>query len=166
MDVLDSIRSRFSCRTYRPDPVPSEVLMKLVDAARMAPSSRGIQPWEFVVISDVSTLRELSKIVDTGRFLSKAAACIAVFCRTDTRCAVEDGSAATQNILLAATALGVGSCWVAGDKKPYQPAVEKLLRAPTHLKLISMVSLGVPGEEQPTDRKRRSLEDVLHWQRF
>jgi nitroreductase len=166
MDVMESIANRFSCRSYKADPISSEMLMKLIDAGRMAPTSRGLQPWEFVVITNVSTLRELGKQVDSGRFIASAAACIAVFCQSDTRCAVEDGAAATENILLAATGMGLGSCWIAGDKKPYQPAVERLLKTPPHLKLISLISLGFPAEVKPADRKRKSLEEVLHWQCF
>jgi len=166
VEVLDAIFERFSCRSFRADPVSSELLMKLVDAGRIAPTSMGRQPWEFVVITDVSTLRELSKQIENGRFLAQAAACIAVLCRSDVRAAVEDGSAATENILLAATGLGLGSCWIAGNGKPYQKDVERLLRAPDGLKLISLVALGYPGAKMPVDRRRRPLQEVLHWQRF
>ena len=166
MDVLESFSQRFSCRNYLPDPVASELLMKLVDAGRLAPSSRGKQPWEFLVITSVTTLRELGKIIEPSPFVAKAAATIAVFCRADTRCAVEDGAAATENILLAATALGLGTCWIAGHQKEYQAAVERLLRCPAQLKLISLVSVGYPAETCPENRKRRALDEVLHWQGF
>jgi len=166
MDVMEVLRNRFSCRSYRTDPVSSDLLMQLVDAARLAPSSRGEQPWEFVLVTDVSTLKELSKRANTGPFIAQAAACIAVFCRADAKYAVEDGSAATQNILIAATALGLGSCWVAGDKKDYAASVSKLLRAPPEQRLISLISVGFPKAEAPADRKRRELADVLHWQHF
>ena len=56
MDTIEVIQNRYSCRSYRADPVSSELLMKLVDAGRLAPSGRGEQPWEFVVVTDVSTL--------------------------------------------------------------------------------------------------------------
>jgi nitroreductase len=166
METIQAIQSRYSCRSYRADPVSSEVLMKLVDAGRLAPSGRGEQPWEFVVVTDVSTLKELAKIAESGPHIAKAAACIAVFCRQDAKYAVEDGSAATENILLAATGLGLGACWIAGDKKPYAPRVGSLLGAPPTHKLISLISVGFPADEIPKERKKRPLNEVMHWQGF
>jgi len=166
MDVMEVIRERYSCRTYRADPVPSQLLMDLVDAGRLAPSSRGAQPWEFVVITDASTLHEIAKLTDHGKHIAQAAACIAVFGRTDHRAVVEDCAAATQNILLAATGMGLGSCWVAGHGKDHAPVVAALLRAPEHLALISLVAVGLAGGSAPADRARRPLDEVLHWQGF
>jgi len=166
MDIMEAIRNRYSCRTYRADPVSSDLLMQLVDAARLAPSSRGEQPWEFVVITDVSTLKKIASLASTGPFIAKAAACIAVFCKADAKYALEDGSAATQNILIAATGLGLGSCWVAGDKKDYAPKVADLLRAPSSQKLISLVAIGFPEGDPPDKSDRRPLKQVLHWQHF
>lgn len=166
MDVMELIRGRCSCRAYKPDPVPSELLMDLVDAGRWAPTSQGAQPWEFVVITDASTLHEMAKLTDHGTFIAQAAACIAIFGRSDHRAMVEDCAAATQNILLAATGLGLGSCWVAGHGKEYQTEVAALLRAPRHLGLVSLVAVGLAAERPPADRAKRPLEDVLHWQRF
>ena len=166
MEVMEAIRKRYSCRSYLADPVPSEILMQLVDAGRLAPSGLLEQPWKFVVITDVSTLRELSSLTDYGKHIGKAAACIAVFCKAEAKYAVEDGAAATENILLAATGMGLGSCWVAGDKKPYSQAVATLLRAPAEFKLISLIGLGYPNDSLPADRERLPLEEVLYWQNF
>ena len=166
MDTIEAIQNRYSCRSYRADPVSSELLMKLVDAGRLAPSGRGEQPWEFVVVTDVSTLKELSKQAESGPHIAKAAACIGVFCRQDAKYALEDCCAATENILLAATSLGLGACWIAGDKKAYAGRVASLLNAPPTLKLISLISIGFPADKLPEDRKRRGLNEVLHWQGF
>lgn len=166
MDTVEAIQNRYSCRSYRADPVSSELLMKLVDAGRLAPSGRGEQPWEFVVVTDVSTLKELAKQAESGPQIGRAAACIAVFCRKDAKYALEDGAASTENILLAVTGLGLGACWIAGDKKPYAGRVASALNAPPDMKLISLISLGFPADEIPKDRKRRPLNEVLHWQGF
>jgi nitroreductase len=80
---------------------------------------------------------------------------------------LEDGSAATCNILLAATALGIGSCWIAGDKKPYCQQVNALLGATANMKLISMIALGYPQEEDAFKvAQKRELKELLHWEKF
>ena len=166
MDTIEAIQNRYSCRSYRADPVSSELLMQLVDAGRLAPSGRGEQPWEFVVITDVSTLKELAKAAESGPHIGRAAACIVVFGKRDAKYVLEDCAAATENILLAAVDLGLGACWIAGDKKSYAGQVESLLNAPDTLKLISLISVGFPADERPKERKRRTLNEVLHWQGF
>jgi nitroreductase len=166
MNFLELVEKRYSCRSYKADPVPSDMLMKLVDAGRWAPSSRNSQPWEFVVVTEVSTLRDLGKLISDSPFIAHAAACIVVFCRSDAQYALEDGSAATENILLAAVSLGLGACWVAGDKKSYAPDVARMLSVPSGYKLISLIPVGMPKDMTPPDRKRRSLKEVLHWQNF
>jgi len=141
-------------------------LEKLVESARFAPTARNVQPWEFVVVTDEHKLTELAKLAENGRFIAGAAACIAVFC-ADTKYYLEDGCAATCNILLAATALGIGSCWVAGDKKPYASQVSALLNALGDIKLISLIALGYAQEKdcfKPLDK--RELKELLHWEKF
>jgi nitroreductase len=88
---------------------------------------------------------------------------VVVLCK-DTKYYLEDGSAATQNILLAARAHGLGSCWVAGDKKPYASDICRLVGAPPIYKLVSLIPIGNPAEipEQP----KRPLADVLHWEKY
>lgn len=166
MDTIEAIQNRYSCRSYRADPVSSEILMQLVDAGRLAPSGRSEQPWEFVVVTDVSKLKELAKAAESGPHIGRAAACIVVFGKKDAKYVLEDCSAATENILLAAAGLGLGACWIAGDKKNYAGQVESLLNAPKTLKLISLISIGFPADDRPKDRKRRTLNEVLHWQGF
>ena len=161
METFDALAKRSSVRDYMNQPVPKDMLEKLVDAGRRAPSARAVEPWEFVVITERAMLDKLAGIISTGVFLKQAAACVVVFCQ-DTKYYLEDGSAATENILLAATDLGLGTCWIAGDKKEYCDEVSKLLSAPGHLKLISLVSVGWAVRE-PKQRKRRTLSEVLHW---
>ncbi|MFH1208112.1 MAG: nitroreductase family protein [Candidatus Omnitrophota bacterium] len=162
METFEVLAKRASVRDYMNQPVPKDMLEKLVDAGRRAPSARAVEPWEFVVITSRAMLDKLAGIISTGVFLKQATACIVVFCQ-DTKYYLEDGSAATENILLAATDLGLGTCWIAGDKKEYCEEVSKLLGAPGHLKLISLISVGWAVRE-PKQRKRRTLSEVLHWE--
>ncbi|MCG2713375.1 MAG: nitroreductase family protein, partial [Candidatus Omnitrophica bacterium] len=141
-------------------------LEEIVDVARFAPTARNVQPWEFVVVTDKHKLTELAKLAENGRFMAGAAACIAVFC-VDTKYYLEDGCAATCSILLAATALGIGSCWVAGDKKPYASQVNALLSASEDMKLISLIALGYPQEKDRfKSLDKRQLKELLHWEKF
>jgi len=163
VDAIEAIKTRRSVRSYGPDPVPAEIVEDIIDCARFAPTGRGEEPWEFVVVTDERTRKKIADIAQYGRFIATAAVCVAVFCR-DTTYYIEDGSAATQNILLAAHAHGLGSCWVAGDKKPYASEMAKLLGVPAGYKLVSLVAIGHPLETPQKDK--RPLEKVLHWERF
>jgi nitroreductase len=167
MDFLELNKQRRSIRDYSDKPIPHDVLEKIVDAARFAPTARGVEPWEFIVITAPEKLKKIAELAENGRFIAQAKACIAVFCR-DTKYYLEDGCAATQNLLLAATALKVGSCWVAGDKKPYASLIASLLNLPPAVKLVSLVALGYPKYAGSSFRliDKRPLKDVLHWESF
>lgn len=166
MDVIELIKKRRSIREYKDRPIPKELLEKIVDAARFAPTARNVQPWEFIVITNLQTLKKIANLAENGRFVAGAKACIAVFCK-DTKYYLEDGCAATQNILLAATTQGIASCWVAGDKKPYCSQISGLLNVPASFKLVSLIALGYPeSEDSFRIADKRSLDDVIHWERF
>jgi len=115
-------------------------------------------------VTNREKLREIADITDHGKFLAGAAAAIAVFCR-DTKYYLEDGCAATENILVAAADLGVSSCWVAGDKKPYGLDIARALGVPEGFKLISVLSLGY-SKTPPAPHKKRPLKELLHWEKF
>ncbi len=164
MDALEALKSRRSVRKYAKKSVPREIIEDLVDCGRMAATARNVQPWDFVVVTEPGRLRALAKATgNNGPFIADAAACVVVLCQ-DTKYYLEDGSAAVQNILVAARAHGLGTCWIAGDKKAYADEVRKLAGAPKTHKLIALVSVGWP-EEQPRPKKR-ALAEVLHWESF
>lgn len=164
MDTFQSIEKRASVRAYKKKAVPKDLLERLVDAGRRAPTARAVEPWEFVVVTEKGLLDRLGAIANTGTFIKDAASCISVFCK-DTKYYLEDGVAATENILLAAADLGLGACWVAGDKKPYVDEVSKLLGVPECMRLVSLLAIGWP-EGENIQRKNRKLDDVIHWERF
>ncbi|MDD4953740.1 MAG: nitroreductase family protein [Candidatus Omnitrophica bacterium] len=166
MEAQEMIKNRRSIREYSDKPIPKEQVEKIIDAARFAVTARNVQPWEFVVITQAQVLTKIAGLAENGRFIAGAKACIAVFC-ADTKYYLEDGCAATCNILLAACGLGIGSCWVAGDKKSYVGDVAKLLNVPGGFKLVSLISLGYPKSAEsfyPADK--RKVQDILHWEKF
>lgn len=164
MDFFSVVRQRTSVRNYSPRPISQNDLEMLIDAGRLAPTARGEEPWEFILVTDKNSLGRLAEMTDHGRFLKGAAAGIITLCK-DTKYYLEDGSAATENILLAATALGIGSCWIAGDKKSYTAEIMKYLDVPSGYKLVSIIALGYP-ETQSSLHKKRSLQSVLHKGKF
>lgn len=164
METLTSIIQRASVREYQDRPIEKALIERLVDAGRRAPTARAIEPWEFVVVQNKETLRKLGELANSGSFITNAASCIIVFC-SNTKYYLEDGCAATENILLAAADAGLGACWVAGAKKPYADEVAKLLGAGENFKLVSLIPIGWP-KEKPKQVKTRSLKEVLHWEKF
>ncbi len=163
MDALEVIKTRRSVRLYEDKSIPKEVLEDIIDCARFAPSAMNRQPWEFVVVTGEETRQRIANLTDFGKHIAWAPACVAVFCE-DTKYFLEDGSAATQNILLAAWAHGIGSCWIAGDKKAYAEDIRRLLGLPENYKLVSLVPLGYPADVPHKDK--RALGQVLHWERY
>jgi nitroreductase len=163
MDCIQVLKTRRSVRAYTGEPVPREVLADLIDCGRLAATARNVQPWEFVVVTAPRMLCAIAAATDFGKFIAQATACIVVLCR-DTKYYLEDGCNASQNILVAARAHGLGSCWVAGDKKPYAETLRRMVGAPDGLRLVSLLAIGYPAE-QP-QKEKRPLSDVLHWEEF
>lgn len=164
METFSTILNRASVREYLSKPIPKELLEKLVDAGKRAPSARHVEPWEFVVIEDKAVLKKLSELAPNGVFIKDAVSAIVIFCK-ETKYYLEDGCAATENVLLMAADLGLGACWIAGDKKDYAGEVSRMLGAPSDAKLVSIISLGWPKDEIK-QKKYRNLKDVIHWERF
>ena len=166
MDAIEAIKIRRSIREYKDKTILKDILEKIIDAARFAPTARNVQPWEFIVITQDETLKKIGQLAENGRFVSEAKVCIAVFC-SDTKYYLEDGCAATENMLIAATSLGIASCWVAGDKKPYCSQISNFLGVPTSFKLVSLIALGYPESEDAFKIKdKRSLKEIIHWEKF
>jgi nitroreductase len=161
MDAIEALRTRRSVRVYDRKPGPEELIEKIIDTARLAPSANNIQPWDFVVVTEPGTRKEIADLTDYGKFIAEAGACVAVFAK-GVKHYLEDGSAATENILVAAHALGLGTCWVAGYRKDYAEPIARLLGAPEGHHLVALVSLGYPAED-PEVHGKRGLSDVLHW---
>lgn len=164
MDVWEAICRRSSVRKFSNRSVPGESLIQLVDAGRRAPSGRNVQPVEFVVVTDASRRQKLAALCDYGKFLSQSPACIVVY-SADTKYYLEDGCAAVENILLAATGLGLATCWIAGDKKPYAGEIDHLLNAPAGYHLIATIAVGFAAE-RVAQREKKPLQQALHWETF
>jgi nitroreductase len=163
MDAIEVLKTRRAVRAFKGEPVPREIIEDIIDCGRLAATAINIQPWEFVVVTEPGMLRRIATTTDYGKFIVDAPVCVLVLCK-DTKYYLEDGSAATENILLAARAHGLGSCWVAGDKKPHAPEICRLVGAPQSYKLVSLIPMGYPAESP--EKSKRPVADVLHWEKY
>lgn len=154
--AITVIKSRRSVRKYRDTPVPEEAIRNAMECAVLAPTARNEQPWLIGKITDRETLKKIAELTDHGRFIADAPLCFAIFGRRDEKYCLEDCSAATAQLILGLWAYGVGSCWVAGDKKHYAEDVRVLLGVPEEFKLISLVPAGYPADIPRVPKKSMS----------
>jgi nitroreductase len=154
MDVLDVIRTRRSIRRYTGSVISQEDVNRILEAGRWAPSADNSQPWTFVVLRSLEMREKLAGRLPWGGFLSQAALGIAVVIdETASTHAVEDGAAATENMLLEAHSLGLGACWIGTYGSPHEASAKKVLKVPEDKRLLSVIAVGYPAETARTTRK-------------
>lgn len=155
MDVFEAIRGRRSVREYRDEPVPWELVERVLDAARWAPSGANLQPWKFVVVTDPDARARIGAGAKFYFVKSRhvAEAPVLVVCLADVRkstWATVDVSMAAQNLMLAAHALGLGTCFIGLFD---EQAVRGTLGVPDRYRVVGLVTLGFPAhEERAPDR--------------
>lgn len=168
LDVMECIRQRRSIRSFQPAPVARELIEKLIQAASWAPSAGNWQPWRFMIVLREDLRRALVKTASEQEFIGDAPAVIVV-CAEPGRAehtygsrarelyCIQDTAAAIQNLMLAAHASGLGTCWV-GDFD--EASVRKLLCLGEQFRPVAIVPLGYPNES-PNPRWRRPLREVM-----
>lgn len=164
MDFFELLNKRYSVRSYRPDDIETEKLQKILEAARLAPTACNLQAFKVVVAKTEGRKEELGRIYPRGWF-AEAPYIIAVcavkgkgWVRSDQKSFADvDATIVMDHIILAATALGLGTCWIgAFDPK----AAVEVLRLGEELEPIVMTPLGYPKGKQPP-RRRKSLEELV-----
>lgn len=171
MDVFEAIARRKSVRSYEPASVSKETLEKLLEAARLSPSARNSQPWHFVVVSDLTKRRALSKGV-FARFLSEVPVVI-VACGDPSLSPdwyVVDVALAGENMVLAATAEGLSTCWVGSFD---ELKVRELLKIPDNLRVVALLAVGYAHEKASVRRRfidlvrrRKTLNEIASWEEY
>ncbi|MEM3703685.1 MAG: nitroreductase family protein [Candidatus Bathyarchaeia archaeon] len=173
MDVFEAIMGRRSIRAFQSRDVPFEIVEKLIEAARWAPSAGNIQPWEFVIVRNPETKKRLAEAALGQSFIEEAPVVIVV-CADEERSAsgygsrgrtlycIQDTAAAIQNIHLAAYALGLSTCWVGAFR---EDEARKILKIPEGVRPVAIIPVGYPAES-PTPRSRRPLKQIIHYERF
>jgi nitroreductase len=144
-------------------PITEDSLLRILEAGRLAPSSKNSQPWHFVVIRSKETLAKISELTPTGKHIAQAPLAIAVL-MDGAKMPEVDGARAIQNMVLAAWEIGIGACWVTNF---YDDAVKDLLGAPQRMKLVSVIPFGYPTETKTARKKlRKPLKEIVHYERL
>ena len=166
MDVFECIRSRRTVRNFRPDAVPDEILTRILQAGRWAPSSSNSQPWRFIVIRDRTMLKSLGETATQGPFLGEAPMAIAIVMEGATRPDLDAGRA-LQQMELVAWSEGLGTCFV-GLLDPQQMVrVKDMLGIPEGMELITLLPFGY-REEGSRGRgiARKPMSELAYGERF
>ncbi len=166
MDAIKAIQTRRSIRKYTGKTVNPEIIRQLLESGMYAPTARNIQPWHFIVVDEREMLDKLSVAHPYAKMLREAP--LAILVCGDKRLQEADGyiiqdcSAATQNIMLAAHALGLGSVWLGMyPREERMQAVSGLLGIPGHILPVSLISIGYPAEEKEAPSRYRT-ERIHH----
>jgi nitroreductase len=158
------IKSRHSVRSFKKTPIDESIIEEALDCAHLAPTAVNRQPWLFGCITSKEILEEIAALTDHGTFIAGAAACFAIFGEKNETYYLEDCSAATENLILTLQGYGIGSCWVAGDKKAYAEQVRKLLGVPDQYTLVSLVPAGFPMDV--TIARKKDIEAITFRERY
>jgi nitroreductase len=167
---FDVVSKRRSIRRYKDIEIPDEHISQMLETARLAPSTNNTQPWRFVVVKDPKTIELLSLVAGRQKFIADAKAVIIALANRASSCCpgnpsmwhVLDTMIATEHVVLAATALGYGSCWVAMlDSRNSQniAQVKQALRIPDEAEIVALVTLGVP-DENPVSKSTHELSEL------
>ena len=164
LSLVDVVLSRRSIRRYENKEIPKDVLDKILEAGRQAPSAANKQPWHFIVLTDDDLKRNLSKGL-FNRFIKDSSVTIVGCAHKDLiagKWSTVSTTIALQNMVIAAWAMGVGSCWI-GDFN--EEKVKKLLGITAKWKVVALISVGYPAEK-PHPRRKKPLEKIVSFNKF
>ncbi|MCW3992579.1 MAG: nitroreductase family protein [Candidatus Bathyarchaeota archaeon] len=162
MEFDEVVKKRRSIRRYKGTPVPTESIVKVLEAARIAPSAGHRQPWHFVVVEDEGVRERLA-----GRSSWAAKAPVMIVGVADPVASpswyMNDMGIAFEHIVLAATNLGLGTCWMGQIRRDAE--VKEILGIHDEFRVIALTPLGEP-DETPGSKERKSLEEIVSWDKF
>ncbi len=173
MKFLELAKLRFSSRNYKNDSVEEEKILTILEAGRIAPSAANYQPWHFIVVREKEILNKIYETYHRPWF--KQAPVVIIVCgdhnlswkRADNKdhCDI-DAAIAIDHMTLQAAELGLGTCWICNfDVKK----CAEILNLPPHIEPIALVPVAYPNDKADTERhksKRKSLQEIVHWNKF
>jgi len=167
MDVYETIQKRRSIRKYTKQQVENDKIQKILNAARLGPSAANIQPCHLIVVSDPSTLKETYK----AEWFQQAPMVIVVCANEKTAWKRSDGlnywvvdaAIAMQNIVLVASELGLGTCWIGAFD---EGKLRKALNIPKDYKIVAMTPIGYANEQKEPTTDRKPIEAILHKEKW
>jgi nitroreductase len=171
MEVYEAVQRRKSVRAYEPTPIPEGIMEKVLEATRVSPSAKNLQPWHFILVTDPEKRKALSKGV-YAKFVHEAPIVI-VACgdeKASPKWYAVDTSIALQSMVLTATGEGLGTCWVGSFD---EDGVRKLLSIPDHLRVVALLPIGYPRDKidltraiNHAMRKRKTLKQIVSQEKY
>jgi nitroreductase len=165
-DILELIKARRSVRRYQKKEVPKELVERLIEAARWAPSGVNIQPWHFVAVTREDLRREVGAQAKfffiKSRHVYEAPLLFVICGNTKSAFHMVDCSLAGANIIMEATSLGLGTCWIGvfNEKR-----IKEILEIPDEMRVIGLITVGYSAEK-PSPPPKLTLSEILHWEKF
>jgi nitroreductase len=170
MKISSAIEQRFSVRTFKSDPVQKETLIELMNLVRLAPSAVNYQPWHFIIVTEKPNIENLAKAYPRPWLISAPVIIVACVNHKESWRRVKDNkdfgdidvAIAIDHLTLAATGMGLGTCWVCNFDVDI---CKKILELPGYLEPLALIPLGYPIPA-PSDKKRKPLEEILSWEKY
>lgn len=173
VDFYKVIRTRRSVRSFKKDPMPEEVLNRVLEAARVAPSGSNRQPWKFILVKNETLKQKMISACDNQEFIAEAPL-IVVACGQKLpinrggymgeMSMLVDVSIAFTHLILAARAEGLGTCWIGAFENE---EIKKLLEVPDEYEVVAVTPLGYPSEDVFTESKdRKNLDEIVSPNKF
>jgi len=157
MQVFEAIKTILAVRSFQNNPVPPDVIQRIVEAAHLSASSMNLQPWHFIVVENRETLEKLGSLATYGPYIAQAALAVVVLIEKSTY-SVSDASRAIQSMVLTAWEAGVGSNWVGFFGLD---GVGQLLGVPDELDVLAIVPFGYPVQSiGKGNKKRKQLTEI------
>lgn len=171
--MLDLLYRRRSIRKYKVEKLSPETVQTLIRAALLSPSSRGLRPWQFIVVEDAGVLGRLALSRPGAGFIKDAALGIVIAADPEKSDVwIEDASIAATILHLTAEALGLGSCWIQirerqrSEGETAEEYVRGILGIPENLKVAAMIAVGYPAEHKPAYAEDDLKFDKIHRNKF
>lgn len=162
---IQFLLTRRSIRRYLDKPVQRELLLKIIDVARYAPSAKNLQPWEYIIVEDRNILERLSKIHAGAKPLEKTSSAIVVVVDKEVSPTsyLVDGANTVMYLMLAAHAYGLGTVWIQTLRNIDE--IRKILNIPENKIPVAIIAIGWPAEK-PSPKPRKPLEELVHINKY
>ena len=171
MEFYEVIKKRKSVRKYKTDPIPKDVLARVLEAGRIAPSAKNIQPWHFIIVKDREIKKRVAQACRGQNWMADADVILAACILNDIAWGRMGGfmssgpvdlAIAVDHMILAAANEGLGTCWIGAF---VEADVKKILNVPEKVTVIALTPIGYPAEE-PKDRGRKPENEVFSYDKF
>ncbi len=170
MDIYEAIANRKSVRAFKDKDVSEEIIFRLLEAARLAPSASNRQEWRFIVVRDSATRKQMSEAAMGQKFVSEAPVVLTCCAETDGHvmacgqlCYPIDVAIAIDHITLCTTADGLGTCWIGAFD---EDKVKEILGIPPQIRVVGLLPIGYPKDPSPIEKNRLPLKEIIRNERW